>query len=66
MQYTGYIIDKLLNNHIYKIRVIHWISYHPFEQPSPDLKTKLCYSSKNKRHTFMQDYDSSKLNMSIL
>ena len=32
-----YIIDKLLRNHIYKIIVVHWISYQPFfEQPGPD------------------------------
>ena len=29
----GYIINKLLRNHVYKIIVIHWISYQPFEQP---------------------------------
>ena len=28
----GYIINKLSRNHIYKIIVIHWISYQPFEQ----------------------------------
>ena len=28
----GYIINKLLRNHIYKIIVIHWISYQAFEQ----------------------------------
>ena len=37
MQYIGYIIDKLLRNHIYTIRVIHWISYQPFEQPGPSI-----------------------------
>ena len=33
MQYIGYIIDIFFRNHIYKIRVIHWISYQPYEQP---------------------------------
>ena len=37
MQNITYIIDKLLRNHIYKIIVIHWISYEPFEQPGPVL-----------------------------
>ena len=37
MQNIGYIIDKLLRNHIYKIEVIHWISYQPFAQPGPGL-----------------------------
>ena len=32
----AHIIDRLLRNHIYKIIVIHWISYQPFEQPGPD------------------------------
>ena len=36
MQNITYIIDKLLRNHIYKIIVIHWISYEPFEQPGPE------------------------------
>ena len=35
MQNIGYIIDKLLRNTIYKIIVIHWISYQPFEQQGP-------------------------------
>ena len=35
MQNIGYIIDKLLRNHVNKIIVIHWISYQPFEQPGP-------------------------------
>ena len=47
MQNIGYIIDKLLRNHISKIAVIHWISYQPFEQPGPgvlflDLRLTLC------------------------
>ena len=32
MQYIGYIIDNFFRNHIYKIKVIQWISYRPFEQ----------------------------------
>ena len=40
MQYIGYIIDKLLRNHIYEIRVIHWISYQPLEHPGPDDNTE--------------------------
>ena len=32
MQNIGYIIDKLLRNHINKIIVIHLISYQAFEQ----------------------------------
>ena len=39
MQNITYTIDKLLRNHIYKIIVIHWISYEPFEQPGPDICT---------------------------
>ena len=35
MQYIGYTIDELLINHLYKIRVIRWISSQPFEQPGP-------------------------------
>ena len=35
MQNIGYIIDKLSRNSIYKIIVIHWISYQPFEQQGP-------------------------------
>ena len=35
MQTIEYIINKLLRNHIYKIIVIHWISYQSFEQPGP-------------------------------
>ena len=31
----GYKINKLLKKHIYKIIVIHWISYQPFGQPGP-------------------------------
>ena len=38
MQDIGYIIDKLLRNHIYKIKVIHWISYQPFEQLGPEME----------------------------
>ena len=37
MQNIGYIRDKLLRNHTYKIIVIHWMSYQPFEQPGPEL-----------------------------
>ena len=37
MQNCGSIINKQFINHIYKIIVIHWISYLPFEQPGPDL-----------------------------
>ena len=36
MQNIGYIIAKLLRNHIYKIIAIHWICYQPFEQPGSD------------------------------
>ena len=39
MVYIGYIIDKLLRNHIHKIIVIHWINYQCFEQPGPDMKS---------------------------
>ena len=35
MQNITYIIDKLLRNHIYKIIVIHWISYEPFRATGP-------------------------------
>ena len=35
MLYIGYIIDELFRNHTYKIIVIQWISYQPFEQPAP-------------------------------
>ena len=37
MQNIGYIIDELLRNPIYKIRVIHWVRYQPFEQPGPGI-----------------------------
>ena len=37
MQTIEYIINKLLRNHIYKIIVIHWISYQSFEQPGPGM-----------------------------
>ena len=49
MQNIGNIIDKLLRNHIYKIIIIHWISYQPFEQPGPDL----CYGGRG-HYTFSQ------------
>ena len=32
MQNIEYVTHTLLKNHIYKIIVIHWISYQPFEQ----------------------------------
>ena len=35
MQNIGYKIDKSLKKHIYKVMVIRWISYEPFEQPGP-------------------------------
>ena len=35
MQNIEYKIDKSLRNQIYKIIVIHWISYQPFEEPGP-------------------------------
>ena len=28
-------MDKFLKYHTYKITVIHWIKYMPFEQPGP-------------------------------
>ena len=39
MQNIEHIIDKLLRNHVYKIIVIHWKSYQPFEQQDPGVHT---------------------------
>ena len=51
MPNIGNMIDKLLRNHIYKIIIIHWISYQPFEQPAPD---QLLTAMRNGQHTYQQ------------
>ena len=46
MQNCGSIINKQFINHIYKIIVIHWISYLPFEQPGPGVYLKAGWMQK--------------------
>ena len=50
MQNITYKIDKLLRNHIYKIIVIHWISYEPFEQPGPERRINKISATFSHRH----------------
>ena len=35
MQNMGYLFDRLLRNHVYKIIAIHLINYQPFEELDP-------------------------------
>ena len=51
MQYIGCIFNKLLRNHVYKIIVIHLISYQPFERLGPAVKMSPVCREPTSRHT---------------
>ena len=56
MQNIGYITDKLLRNHIYKIIVIDWISYRPFEQPGPGDFSVPCFIGSRPQFRLLVKY----------
>ena len=57
MQNIGYIIDELLRNHTYKIIVIHWINYQPFEQPGQGLQISSCVQAHHRSNASQKQHN---------